>query len=104
MLNKNKLVYDPQKGGDITATYIKGADGTLISKTESSGKIALDVHVVNNNSHLFTKPFDKIMVLSKNEGGEPTQIKSQLNGSDVQLITIIYDVEGDFLSLEVSNY
>lgn len=103
MLNKTKLVFDPEKDGDIVASYLKAADGSLISKTESNGKQALDVNIANN-SNLFTKPFDKLLVLSKTEFGDPLVIKSQLNGEDVQLVTLQYDDEGDFLSLEVSNF
>lgn len=101
MLNKTKLVYDPQKDGDVVASFLKAADGTLISKTQANGKNALDVNVANNGD-LFTKPFDKITVISKNEFGDPVVIKSQLGGVDVQQVTLTYDEDGDFLSLEVS--
>ena len=102
MLNKTKLVYDPQKDGDVVASFLKAADGSLISKTESNGKNALDVNITNKGE-LFTKPFDKILVLAKTEFGDPLVIKSQLAGADVQQVTLAYDEDGDFLSLEVSN-
>lgn len=103
MLNKNKLIYDPNKDGDVVASYIKAADGTLISKTEAAGKTALDVNVANNSANLFTKPFDSLIVLSKTEFGDPLVIKSSLQGQDVQIVTLTYDEEGDFQSLQVSD-
>lgn len=53
---------------------------------------------------LFTKPYTGIIVLSKNEYGDPIVIKS-INGMiDSQLVTIVYDDDGDFLSASVSDY
>lgn len=102
MLNKTKLVYDPQKDGDVVASFLKAADGSLISKTAANGKNALDVNITNKGD-LFTKPFDKIMVMAKNEFGDPVLIKSQLGGVDIQQVALTYDDDGDFQSLEVSN-
>jgi hypothetical protein len=103
MLNKTKLIYDPNKDGDVVASYLKAADGTLISKTEAAGKTALDVNVANSAS-LFSKPFDSLIVLSKSEYGDPVVIKSTLQGVDVQQVTLVYDEEGDFQSLQVSDF
>ena len=58
---------------------------------------------VRNNASIFTKPFDKLMVLTKTDEGDPITIKSQLNGADVQLATITYDVDGDFQGLEIRD-
>lgn len=104
MLNKTKLIYDPNKDGDVVASYLKAADGTLISKTEAAGKTALDVNIANNSANLFTKPFDSLIVLSKTEYGDPLVIKSTLQGQDVQLVTLSYDDDGDFQSLQVSDF
>lgn len=103
MLNKTKLVFDPAKEGDVVASFLKSSDGSLISKTAVAGKNALDVSVVNNGGNLFSKPFNKILVLSKNEFGDPLLVKSQLNNVDVQLITLVYDEEEDLVSMEISD-
>jgi peroxiredoxin len=52
-LNKDKLLFDATDGGDVVASFIKGADGTLISHTTVSGKEALDVNVANTITTTF---------------------------------------------------
>jgi len=104
MLNKTKLVYDPDKGGDETASYLKGSDGELITNTPIGDKKALDVNIANGSVNIFTKPFDRIEVISKTEEGDPAEVKSMLLGVNVQLVTIAYDADGDFLNLQLSDY
>lgn len=104
MLNKTQLVFDPEKNGDVVASYLKAADGSLVTNTSIGSKKALDVNVTNANINVFSKPFNSIMVLSKTIDGDPLEIKSQFNNIDVQLVTIIYDEDGDFQSLRVSDY
>lgn len=60
------------------------------------------IPIVSNNG-LFTKPYTNIVVLTKNEYGDPTTIKSIHNGTDAQLVTIVYDEDGDFQSANVSD-
>lgn len=58
---------------------------------------------VISNSGLFTKPYTNLIVLSKNEYGDPVTIKSVYHGVDAQLVTIVYDEDGDLQSANVSN-
>lgn len=53
---------------------------------------------------LFTKPYTNIIVLTKNEYGDPVNVKSVNDGVDSQLVTIIYDDDGDFQAANVSDY
>lgn len=64
----------------------------------------LDVSIPTvNNVGLFTKPYTNILVLAKNDLGDPISVKSVNRGVDVQLITIVYDEDGDLLSANVSD-
>lgn len=72
--------------------FVKNAS-TVISGT---------VDTVTKNK-LFSKPYNKIEVLSKDTDGNPLEVESSLNGVPVQLVTIVYDVDGDFLSAEVTD-
>lgn len=49
MIAKERLVFDTANAseGDVVASYLKGADGTLLTHTTVSGKEALDVNVAN---------------------------------------------------------
>lgn len=86
-------VHDSLRIGDgvneVTAT--KAADGP---------EVGLNTNSIND---LFSKPFTKLTVLSKNDDGDPLEIRSSYNGVPVQLLTIVYDAEGDFEDAEVSN-
>lgn len=62
----------------------------------------VSIPVVTGNK-LFTKAFTNILVLSKNEYGDPLIVKSVYKGVDAQLLTIEYDEDGDFLSASVSD-
>lgn len=104
MFNKDKLIYTPSQEGDIVGSYLKAADGDLLTKTNINDKKALDVNVTGGSINVFTKPYDSIIVLSKNEDGDPLTLKSSFGGNDVQLVTFTYDVDGDFQSLVVSDY
>lgn len=84
---------------------VKIGEGTEFTTTTPAGsKRALDVSVIGGSGNIFTKPYNKIIVLTKNDQGDPTQIKTQFNGVDVQLAIITYDADGDFLQLELSTY
>lgn len=72
---------------------------TDVLKVNSDGSIN-----VRNNTSIFTRPFDRLIVLTKTDEGEPLTIKSQLGGVDIQLATILYDVDGDFQGLEITDY
>lgn len=58
---------------------------------------------VTNNVGFFTKPYNSVSVLTKSECGNPTTIKSTYSGTDVQLLTIVYDADGDLQSVTVSD-
>lgn len=84
---------------------VKIGEGTEFATTTSAGtKTLLDVSVIGGSGNIFTKPYNKIIILSKNEEGDPLQIKTQFNNVDTQLATITYDADGDFLQLELSDY
>ena len=84
---------------------VKVGDGTDFATTTSvNGKTLLDVSIVSGSGSIFTKPYNKIIVLTKNDEGDPLTIKTQLNNVDTQLATITYDADGDFLQLELSDY
>ena len=59
--------------------------------------------VVSLNNSLFSKAYTNVVVIAKNDCGDPLQIKSTHKGKDVQLITITYDSDGDFESATVSD-
>jgi hypothetical protein len=83
---------------------VQVGDGTNFATTTNSGtKTLLDVNVLGGSSTIFTKPYNKLLVLSKNDDGDPLQIKTQLNGVDVQLAVITYDTDGDLQQLELSD-
>lgn len=79
-------------------------DGTnTVSVTPAaSGSVgALDTV---DKATVFTKPFDTLEVLTKNDDGDPLTIQSRYTSNNVQLATITYDVDGDFQSVIVSDY
>lgn len=84
--------------GDVVIQLVDGTQPGRSLKVNEDGSI----NVANNS--LFTKPFDKILILSKTDEGDPLQIKSQLNSIDMQLVTIVYDEDGDLQSIQVSDY
>lgn len=89
-----KADYDITRIGD-------GISELTITKAQSGN--VTGVNTVNK-AKLFTKPFNKMTVLSKNDDGDPLTIKTQYNGLNVQLATFIYDADGDFVDAEVSDY
>jgi len=80
-----------------------GSGTQFVTTTEAGTRTLLDVNIVHNGGSLFSKPFNKIIVLTKTECGDPLTVKSQLNDIDVQLITATYDDENDLISLQVSD-
>ena len=48
-LGKNQLVFDPSVAADSdnVGSYVRSADGTLITHTTVGGKDALDVNIVD---------------------------------------------------------
>lgn len=84
--------------GDVAMQLVDGQQPSRSLKVNSDGSINV------GNGSIFTKPFDKIIVLTKNDAGDPLQIKSQANNLDIQLVTIIYDEDGDLQSIQVSDY
>lgn len=102
--------------GDVAMQLVDSEQPSRSLKVNADGSINvvgnLSVTVDNPSSpsgsardgSIFTKQFDKLVVLSKTNEGEPLQIKSQRNNIDVQLVTITYDADGDLQSIEVSDY
>lgn len=58
---------------------------------------------VDISNRLFSKPFNEITVLSKNNDGNPLTVQTYKNNIPVQLLTISYDIDGDFQSAEVTD-
>jgi hypothetical protein len=68
--------------------------------------VGLDTNIILNTvrkNALFSKPFDQLTVLTKNDDGDPLTIKSKLDGVDVQLLTITYDLDGDFQNAVITE-
>ncbi len=84
-----------------TDDSIRLGDGTdLVSVSKRNlGENGLDVNALNR---VFSKPFDELEVLSKNDDGDPLVVVSRLNTNLVQTVTLTYDVDGDFQKLEIS--
>jgi hypothetical protein len=78
-----------------------GAISTVtVTPSYDSSIIGLDT--VDKNK-LFSKPLTGLEVLSKDDEGNPLQIRSSFNGNPVQLLTLAYDSDGDFLSAVVTD-
>lgn len=60
------------------------------------------LETVTKNS-VFSKQFNKLEVLSKDDDGNPLEIKTSYNGVGVQLATIEYDLDGDLVSVETED-
>lgn len=73
------------------------------SALDSFSEGSLSVSIKDNTS-LFSKPYDTLIVLSKDDEGDPLSIKSRKNGKDVQLMTITYDEDGDLQSITVGDF
>jgi len=69
-----------------------------VTKAVTGTKAGLDVNALNE---AFNKPYNKLTVLTKNDDGNPLTIRSRYFGTDVQLMTIIWDADGDFEDFEV---
>jgi hypothetical protein len=86
--------------GDV-ADSVRIGDGVneaKITKAKVGTNTGLNVNSIND---LFSKPFTKLEVLTKNDDGDPLTIRSSYNGTNVQLMTIVYDSDGDFQSADV---
>lgn len=86
-------IHDSVRIGDgiNEATITKVALGTVAG-----------LNTVRLNS-VFSKPFNKLTVLSKDDDGNPLSIRSSYLGTAIQLAAILYDIDGDFLDIEVSD-
>lgn len=94
-------------GGNLTITVdhtedsIRLGNGAVLFTGSTRGaKAGLDVNTLNL---VFSKPFDKLSVLTKNDDGDPLTIQSSYLGTGIQLGTIIYDVDGDFQDITVAD-
>jgi hypothetical protein len=82
---------------------IKIGDGVNLAKVTKAAvgnNAGLNVNTMNT---LFTKPFTQLSVLTKNSDGDPLTIKSIYNGTDVQLMTIAYDSDGDLQQVSIAD-
>lgn len=86
-------VHDSVRIGD-------GVNEATITKAAIGTKTGLNVNSIND---AFSKPFNKLTVLTKNDDGDPLTIRSSYLGTPVQLATVIYDSDGDFQDIEVSD-
>lgn len=83
--------YDITRLGD-------GINEAKITKAKTGTNTGLNTNSIND---LFSKPFTKLTVLTKNDDGDPLTIRSAYLGTPVQLMTIVYDADGDFQDAEV---
>jgi hypothetical protein len=86
--------------GDV-ADSVRIGDGVneaKITKAKVGTNTGLNTNSINE---LFSKPFTRLEVLTKNDDGDPLTIRSSYNGTPVQLMTIVYDSDGDFQSADV---
>jgi hypothetical protein len=76
-------------------------DGINLAKMIPSNDLSkVGVSTVQINT-IFSKPYDRLRVTSKNDDGDPLVIESMFSGSVVQTATLIYDVDGDFQDISV---
>lgn len=92
---------------DITLSHandsVRIGDGTSLVTTtlsQDTSKVGFDTV---NLAKPFTKPWDRVRVTTKNTDGDPTVIITSFNGVDVQMASIIYDTDGDFQDLQVTD-
>lgn len=88
---------------NIPADSIRLGDGVNEAKITPAKVGSLTGLNTNSINDLFTKPFTKLTVLTKNDDGDPLTIRSAYQGVNVQLMTILYDSDGDFQDADVSD-
>lgn len=92
---------DPDNG-DVHDSVRLG-DGQLeVTMTPSQDLSKVGLNTINLAS-VFTKPYNRVRVATKNDDGDPTQIITSYAGVDVQSAAILYDSDGDFQDLEVTD-
>jgi len=91
---------DPVYQGQVLVGYYYDIYSGKFEKNAIDQTSTSNVLVQNK---LFTKAYNKLSVLSKNDDGNPLQVESFLNGTPIQLANIQYDADGDFLEVEVSD-
>jgi len=92
---------DPDSGDVHDSIRIgDGVNEATVTKAITGTKAGLNINSIND---AFSKPFNKLTVLTKNDDGDPLTIRSSYFGTPVQLATVIYDSDGDFQDIEVSD-
>jgi len=98
-LSHKDNVADP---GDV-ADSVRIGDGVNEAKiTKAAVGEQTGLNTVSINS-LFSKPYNKLSILAKNDDGDPLSIQTSYLGTPVQLATLVYDVDGDLQDVEVSD-
>ena len=92
---------DPD-AGDVHDSVRLGDGQNEITATPSQDLSKVGLNIVSLAS-VFTKPYSRIRVSSKNDDGDPTEIITSFAGVDVQMAAILYDSDGDFQNLEVMD-
>lgn len=90
---------DPNLGNVHSSIRISDGTDEVTTSTRSTDEVGLDTNVLNR---AFSKPFDEIEVLTKNDDGNPTVIVSRLNTALVQTLTLTYDLDGDFKKMVIT--
>ena len=92
---------EPNMGNVHSSVRIgDGEDEATVTPAATGSVAGLDVV---NKAKVFTKPYNKVTILTKNDDGDPLTIRTRYNGVDVQLATIVYDSDGDFQDVEVTD-
>lgn len=92
---------DPDNG-DVHDSVRIGDGQNEVTMTPSQDLAKVGMNTINLAS-VFTKPYNRVRVVSKNDDGDPTQIITSYSGVDVQSAAILYDSDGDFQDLEVTD-
>ena len=92
---------DPDNG-DVHDSVRIGDGQNEVTMTPSQDLAKVGMNTINLAS-VFTKPYNRVRVSSKNDDGDPTEIITSFGGVDVQSAAILYDSDGDFQDLQVTD-
>jgi len=85
---------------DHTQDSVALGNGTaLLSSTTAGSKVGLDVNMLNR---LVNVPHDDIEIATKNDSGDPLTIVFRNLGTQVMMLTLTYDTDGDLQRVQRS--
>jgi len=86
--------------GDIADSTRIGDGANTVKMVPSADSSKVGMSTVRINA-IFSKPYSRLRVTSKNDDGDPLVIESMFGATVVQTGTITYDADGDFQDITV---